>query len=88
MVQWLLQHALVSTWRYPGTDNGIFVITGGMAVLRTEEQMRTAADVKGAREGGDTTLCRGWYFYKQPFVGVVTTHKADVYHRLSCLNQF
>ena len=47
--------------------------------------MRTADDVKGAREGTDIIQCR---LYKKHFIGVVTIDKAAVYHNLACLNHF
>lgn len=53
-----------------------------------ERQMRRADDVKGAREGRDIIQCRGPCLYKNHFIDVVTTVKADVYHILACLNQF
>lgn len=56
-----------------------------MAALRTEEQT-TAADGEGAREGRDTTQCRGHVFVNDIYL-VCLQHKAGVYHSLSCPNQ-
>lgn len=53
-----------------------------------EGQMRTAGDGKGAGEGRDVIQHRGSCLYKNHFIGVVTTDKADVYHNLACLNRF
>lgn len=50
--------------------------------------MRTADDVKGAREGRDIIQCRGSCLYKRHFIGVVKTDIADVYHNLACLHWF